>query len=119
MRADSFLWAVRLFKTRSLAAETLQLGRVSIGDQKCKPSKECKPGDCLTIRHHGYIETYTIVAIPPSRVGAPLVSQFIVNTTPEEEMEKKKRAQTARALTRPKGEGRPTKRDRRSLDNLF
>lgn len=116
MRADKFLWAVRLFKTRALAAEALKGGRVSQGEQILKPSKVFKPGEAFELRQHGYMESYTIENLPPSRVGAALVPQFLTNTTPKEELDKKEFLSLAQKLTRPKGTGRPTKKDRRDLD---
>ena len=116
MRADKFLWAVRLFKTRALAADALKAGRVSQGDQLLKPSKVFKAGEAFELRQHGYKESYHIENLPTSRVGAALVPNYLTNTTPKEELDKKEFLNLAQKLTRPRGMGRPTKKDRRDLD---
>jgi ribosome-associated heat shock protein Hsp15 len=116
VRADKFLWAVRLFKTRALAADALKAGRVSQGDQLLKPSKVFKSGEAFELRQHGYKESYRIENLPTSRVGAALVPNFVTNTTPKEELDKKEFLSLAQKLTRPRGMGRPTKKDRRDLE---
>jgi ribosome-associated heat shock protein Hsp15 len=119
MRIDKFLWCVRLFKTRSLATEELRLGKVLWNEQPAKASREVKPGDTVAVKKHGYTESWQVLALPRTRVGAPLVTNFILNATPQEELEKKAFLTLAKNMTRQKGLGRPTKRDRRDLDQLF
>ena len=116
MRADKYLWSVRLFKTRAVAAEALKTGRVSQGEAVLKASKVFKANETFEIRHHGYRETYKVLGLPTSRVGASLVPNFLAVTTPAEELERKEFLLLAQKLTRPRGQGRPTKKDRRDLD---
>jgi ribosome-associated heat shock protein Hsp15 len=116
VRADKFLWSVRLFKTRALAADALKAGRVSQGDQLLKPSKVFKSGEAFELRQHGYKESYRIENLPTSRVGAALVPNYVTSTTPKEELDKKEFLSLAQKLTRPRGMGRPTMKDRRDLE---
>ena len=116
MRVDSFLWAVRLYKTRSLAADSLKLGRILIDDQPIKASRTLKPGDHFTLKYTGYLRTFKVLDFPKSRVGAPLVENFLLETTQKEELEKREMILLARKHQRNQGLGRPTKRDRRDLD---
>ena len=91
-------------------------GRVSQGDAVLKASKVFKANETFEIRHHGYRETYRVLGLPTSRVGAALVPNFLAVTTPAEELERKEFLLLAQKLTRPRGQGRPTKKDRRDLD---
>jgi len=116
MRVDSYLWAVRLYKTRSLAADSLKLGRILIDDQPIKASRTLKPGDHFTLKYTGYLRTFKVLDLPKSRVGAPLVENFLLETTQKEELEKREMILLARKHQRNQGLGRPTKRDRRDLD---
>ena len=116
MRVDSYLWAVRLYKTRSLAADSLKLGRILIEDQPIKASRTLKPGDHLALKYTGYIRTFKVLDLPKSRVGAALVENFLLETTQKEELEKREMILLARKHQRIQGLGRPTKRDRRDLD---
>ncbi|MDX5405375.1 MAG: RNA-binding S4 domain-containing protein [Bacteroidota bacterium] len=118
MRIDKFLWCVRLFKTRSLAAQHVRSEKVLMDGEVVKASREIRSGDVFTLKQHGYFQTYEVLEIPKSRVGAKLVSDLILETTPKEELEKREFLQLAQKLHRRKGEGRPTKKDRRDLDNL-
>jgi ribosome-associated heat shock protein Hsp15 len=118
MRIDKFLWCVRLYKTRGLAQEDVSKERVLLRDESVKSSREVKPGDVLTLKRHGYYQQFAVLDLPKSRVGAALVAQFLQETTPSEELEKKEMLSLARALARPAGDGRPTKKDRRQLDEL-
>lgn len=117
MRADKFLWAVRLFKTRADAAESCKSGRVIIDGISVKAARELKVGDLLCLRRPPVLYSYRILAIPPSRVGAPLVAQYIENLTPQSELDKLEIAALASG-SRDRGAGRPTKRDRRLIENL-
>lgn len=119
MRIDKFLWSVRLFKTRSLATEAVKAGKVSLNDQLVKPSKEVSIGQSVWLKKHGYSEAYKVLDIPKSRVGPKLVSGLIEDITPPAEAEKREFLSLAKNLTRQKGLGRPTKKDRRDLDSLL
>ncbi|MEJ6499041.1 MAG: S4 domain-containing protein [Cryomorphaceae bacterium] len=117
MRADSFLWAMRLYKTRSIAVDAIKLGRVVMEGQPMKASRALRVGDAFEIRFTGYKRTFLVLDFPKSRVGAALVENFLKENTPMEEVEKRERIQLARKHQRNQGLGRPTKRDRRDLDD--
>ena len=116
MRVDSYLWAVRLFKTRSLAADSLKLGRILMEDQPIKASRSVKVGDHFTLKFTGYLRTFKVLDFPKSRVGASLVENFLRETSTKEDRDKREMIQLARKHQRNQGLGRPTKRDRRDLD---
>lgn len=118
-RLDKWLWAVRLFKTRSLAAESIRAGAVSINDRPAKPAREVQAGETVVVQQGVVTRTLRVIGAPASRVGAKLVAQYCTDLTPPEEFEKLKASRVERVLARPKGSGRPTKRDRRELDRLF
>jgi len=118
MRIDKFLWCVRLFKTRSVSGEHVRSGRVLMEEQPVKPSREVKKGDEVTIKRHGFDQVFKITSIPKNRVSAKLVPELIKDITPQEELEKQEFLRLARNVTRKKGLGRPTKKDRRNLDDF-
>ena len=113
-RIDKWLWAVRLFKTRSLAASACRDGKVLLGGQRVKPAREVHAGEIISAQAHGVQRTVKVLGSPPSRVSAKLVPEFMEDLTPAEEYEKARVA----AITPPpfawgKGQGRPTKKNRR------
>lgn len=116
MRIDKYLWCIRLFKTRSLATQSIQQERVEIDGQIVKPSRTVAAGDRITLKYRGYTRSFEVIAWPKSRVGAKLVDQYALEITPPEEIEKRDLIQRAQTFQRPRGLGRPTKRDRRDLD---
>lgn len=118
MRIDKFLWCVRLFKTRSVSGEHVRSGRVLMEEQPVKPSREVKEGDHITIKRHGFDQMFEVLSIPKSRVSAKLVVDLIADITPQEELEKEEFLRLARNVTRKKGLGRPTKKERRNLDDF-
>lgn len=118
VRIDKFLWAVRLFKTRSLAAEACKKGRVTIDNQPVKSSRLIRQGDKISIRIPPATKTYKVLQLSEKRMGAKLVPDFIEDITPPEEIELLEMARMAQKMNRPKGAGRPTKKERRELDNL-
>lgn len=118
MRIDKYLWCVRLFKTRSLATEQVKAGKVFLDDEPIKASREVKEGQRITLKKHGYDLEYKILGWPKSRVGAKLVELYVLETTSEENLQKKEFLEMARNYTRKKGEGRPTKKERREWDEL-
>ena len=119
MRIDKYLWCVRLFKTRGLAAENVRGERVWMDNLPVKASREVKPGDRFVLKRHGFEQHFEVKNIPKSRVGAKLVPDYLIDHTPQEEMDKRDFLQLAKNLGRAKGLGRPTKKDRRDLDKLF
>ncbi len=118
MRLDKFLWSVRLFKTRKLAADACRLGKVKVDEVVSKAGKEVKPQSVVDLKKDGITYTFYVIDLPPSRVGAPKVEDYISNQTKPEEMERKAFMQMASKLNRQKGLGRPTKKDRRDIDKL-
>ena len=118
MRIDKFLWCVRVFKTRSVSGDAVRLGKVLMGGLPVKPSRDVKEGEEITIKRHGFDESLQVIAIPKNRVGAKLVCELIKNTTTNEQLQKMEFLRLARNITRKKGLGRPTKKDRRDLDDF-
>ena len=118
MRLDLWLWAVRVFKTRSLSADSIKGGHVKINGKATKPAHEVKPEEIVTIRIGIMTRTLRVLSAPPSRVGAKLVSQFAEDLTPAEEFEKQETTGSLLVAPRPRGAGRPTKRDRRLLNQV-
>ena len=119
MRIDKFLWCVRLFKTRSVSGEQVRSNRVVMDDIPVKPSREVKPGDVVRIKRHGFDQEFEILALPKSRIGAKLVPEYIKDITAQEEIDKEAFLKLARNMTRQKGLGRPTKKDRRDMDQFL
>ncbi|MGS0748850.1 RNA-binding S4 domain-containing protein [Halpernia sp. GG3] len=119
MRIDKFLWSIRFYKTRTLASEEIKKNRVSIGEQKVKTSKEVKIGDEITIRKNQIDYKIKVLEIPKSRMGAKLVSLHIKDITAKEQLELLTVRQETQNYYRNKGEGRPTKRDRRDMEDYL
>jgi ribosome-associated heat shock protein Hsp15 len=119
MRIDKFLWSVRVFKTRSLSGELIKANRVEIDNAPIKPSREVKLGDVIRVKRHGFSQEFKVLAMPKSRVSAKLVEQFIEDITPQVEVDKEVFLKLARNMTRQKGLGRPTKKDRRNIDDFL
>ncbi|MEG9326951.1 heat shock protein Hsp15 [Salinimicrobium catena] len=119
MRVDKFLWCVRYFKTRSIATDACKQGKVRVNDAVVKPSREVFPTDKLSVRKNQINYQIEILDLPPSRVGAKLVNIYINDVTPKEEFEKLELLKYSQDYYRKKGTGRPTKKDRRELDDWF
>ncbi|MCW1963923.1 RNA-binding S4 domain-containing protein [Chryseobacterium viscerum] len=117
MRIDKFLWSIRFYKTRSIAAEEIKKNRVSIGTSAVKSSKEVKEGDTIKIRKNQIDYKIKVIQIPKSRIGAKLVSLHIQDVTDKEQYELLKLRKMSQDYYRNKGEGRPTKKDRREMDD--
>ena len=118
VRIDKWLWAVRIYKTRSLATEAIRNGRVKVGGQVVKPSREVHVNDEIDIHMGVYHKTVKVIALLHNRVGAALVPNFLEDLTPEEEYAKLKIQQEMKPEFRPRGIGRPTKKHRRLIDRL-
>jgi ribosome-associated heat shock protein Hsp15 len=118
MRLDQWLWAVRVYKTRNIAAEAIKGGLVKVADEPVKPSREVKPGDIITARVNQMTRTVVFLDAPKSRVGAKLVAQFMEDRTPPEEYHRRREANLLPPGFRPQGSGRPTKRERREIDSF-
>lgn len=119
MRVDKFLWCVRYFKTRSIATDACKQGKVRVNGSVVKPSREVYPTDKLSVRKNQINYQIEILDLPPSRVGAKLVNLYINDVTPKEEFEKLELLKYSQDYYRKKGTGRPTKKDRRELDDWF
>jgi len=119
MRLDKFLWCVRCFKTRSIAAEAIKKNRVKVNGEVAKSSREIGPADFITVRKDQIDYQFEILQLPKSRIGAKLVSLHIADRTPKEELEKLEIKRLEQDYYREKGEGRPTKKDRRNLDDFI
>ena len=118
-RVDRWLWSLRLFKTRSLATDACKAGSVEVGGQPVKPAREVKPGEVVTVRQGLILRTLLVVGLPVSRVGAVRVPEFYEDRTAPEEFEKARLHRVQQLMARERGTGRPTKRDRRALEDLF
>jgi len=119
MRIDKFLWAVRFYKTRSMAADAIKKNHVTINGTIAKPSKEVYAGDSITIRKNQINYKILVLDSPKNRVGAKLVAQYIKDQTPEEEFQHRELLRLSKDYYRKKGTGRPTKKDRRDLNNFL
>lgn len=119
VRIDKFLWAVRLFKTRALAAEACEKNRVTQNGQPLKASRNVKPGDTFDLRQPPIVRSFRVLQTSGNRMGAKLVPEFIEDVTSPEMLQQLEMAKLAQAMNRPKGLGRPTKKERRDLDELF
>jgi ribosome-associated heat shock protein Hsp15 len=118
-RLDKWLWAVRLFKTRALAADAIRAGSVEINALPTKPARELHAGEIVTVQQGLVLRTLRVVGAPASRVGAKLVPEYCTDLTPASEFEKVRLQRMQHVLAREKGSGRPTKRERREIDRLF
>lgn len=118
-RLDKWLWAVRIFKSRSLASDACRAGSVAVNEHPAKPARDVHPGETVTVKQGLVLRTLRVVDVPRSRVGAKLVPSFCADLTPKEELARMHEHSVQQLLAREKGSGRPTKRDRRLLDRLF
>jgi ribosome-associated heat shock protein Hsp15 len=118
IRIDKWLWAVRVFKTRTMASDACKAGKVKIVGQSVKPSREIRPGDEISVQMGIYIKTVKVTGLIHNRVGANLVPQFMDDLTPVAEYEKLKIQHEMKTEVRPRGIGRPTKKHRRLIDRL-
>ena len=117
-RLDKYVWCVRLAKTRSQSTEAVSKGKVKLNNTTAKPAKEVKLGDEIQIIRHTAVFSYPVIQLLNKRIGAKLVSDFILEVTPSEELEKLKLYQAAQSNYRHNGTGKPTKKDRRDLDDF-
>jgi ribosome-associated heat shock protein Hsp15 len=118
IRIDKWLWAVRIFKTRNLAAESCRRSRVLIGGEPVKPSRAVRIGDVIEIRKPPLTLTYRVEGLIERRVSAPEAALNLANLTPPEEFARLKSIQENAFFIRDRGTGRPTKKERRDLDKL-
>ncbi len=119
IRLDKYLWAVRIFKTRSDAADAIRNNKVTVNDAYAKPSREVKIGDRIAVRKMQVTYSYKVVDLVSSRQPAKNVPQFCLNITPQEELDKLNVPRETIFVMRDRGTGRPTKKERRELDSLM
>lgn len=119
VRIDKWLWAVRLYKTRSLATEDCGKGRVMIDGISVKASREVRIGDIIQIRKPPIVRSYEVLNLSEKRMAAKLVEGFMKDITPPDQLELLEMQKHMSWFQREKGTGRPTKKDRRDLDNFF
>jgi ribosome-associated heat shock protein Hsp15 len=118
-RIDKYLFAVRLYKTRSLASEECRKGKVTIGGMNVKPSRELKVGETIQLRRPPITRSYKVLALTESRMAAKMVPEFLLETTPASELEILEVQKNMSVYNRERGTGRPTKKERRDLDDFF
>ncbi len=118
VRIDKYLWAIRIFKTRSVAAEAIKKGRVMIEGLPVKNSRVVKVGMTIDVRFPPIVRSFKVLAISGKRMGAKLVPDFMKEVTSDDQIELLELSRMANAMGRRKGLGRPTKKDRRDIDKL-
>lgn len=119
IRIDKWLWTVRQFKTRSMATTACDQGKIFVNGQPAKPSRMVKTGDEIQLKRTGLVRTLFVLKITPNRLGAKLVPEYAKDTTPQEEIDAFKARSTRVNIYRDPGTGRPTKRERRALDDFM
>jgi ribosome-associated heat shock protein Hsp15 len=118
-RLDKLLWSLRVYKTRPQATAACRSGHVRIVGHEAKPGRDVHAGEVLEVRLGLVTRTLRIVALPPSRVGAKRLPEYMEDLTPSAEYERAKQAGFEHRLARERGLGRPTKKDRRTISKLF
>lgn len=119
VRLDKYLWAVRIFKTRSDAADAVRNNRVLVNDAYAKPSREVKEGDIISVKRTLVTYTYRVKALVINRQPANKVIDYCENITPESELAKLNTPRETIFVFRERGTGRPTKKERREIDALM
>ena len=115
VRIDKWLWAVRIYKTRSIAVEACKKGRVSINGTVVKPARTVKVGDEVAVRKPPITYTFKVLALAENRMGAKLVPEYLENITPKEQYDILEMSRISGFIARSKGQGRPTKREGREM----
>lgn len=119
VRLDKYLWAVRVYKTRSDAADAIRNNRVMVNNAYAKPSREVQVGDIISVKKMPVTYSYKVLDLVSSRQGAKLVPQYCLNITPQEELDKLTVPRETIFVFRERGTGRPTKKERREIDALM
>ena len=119
VRIDKYLWAIRVFKTRSEAADACKTNKVYVNGSEAKSSRNVKEGDIITVRKGAIRYQYQVITPIDKRQGAALVPQYAANITPQEELDKLNAPRETIFVFRDRGTGRPTKKERRELDSLM
>ena len=115
-RIDKWLWAVRIYKTRSIAAEACKKGHISIGDRTAKPAHNIRVGDIVNVKKAPITYSFRVLKCAENRVGAKLVPELMENITSQEQSEILEMSKISGFIDRQRGTGRPTKKERRDLD---
>lgn len=118
-RIDKWMWAARIFKTRTIAAEACKKGRIYINDAQAKPARMIKPGDTIQVKKPPITYSFKVIQAIEKRVGAKLVPEIMENVTTPDQYELLEMSKISGFVNRAKGTGRPTKKDRRDLDEFF
>ena len=118
LRLDKFIWAIRIAKTRSLAHEAISKGKIKMNFKDVKPSYQPQENDIITLHRNSAVFSYKVIALTDKRIGAKLVHDFIENTTPQEEIDKFEQYLLSQKSYRINGDGKPSKKDRRALDDF-
>ena len=118
VRIDKWMWATRIFKTRTIATEACRKNRISVGGVVAKPSRMIKTGDVIAVRKPPVTYSFRVLDVTQNRMGAKLVPQYYDNITPPEEYELLEMSRITGFVNRAKGLGRPTKKERRELDGF-
>lgn len=118
VRVDKWLWAVRVFKTRSVASDACKKGRVMIGDVALKPSRNIRVGDVVQVRKAPITFSFKVLALAEKRMGAKMVPDFMENVTPPDQYEIMELNKISGFVDRQRGTGRPTKKERRDLEQF-
>ena len=118
VRIDKWIWAMRIFKTRTIAAEACKKGRVMVGDVAVKPSRTVKPGDIVSVRKPPVTYSFRVKAVTEKRLGAKLVPDYMENITPQSQLDLLDVIKISGFIDRRKGLGRPTKREGRQLEEF-
>ena len=119
LRIDKYLWSIRVYKTRTDATDACKGGKVRVNGSDIKPSKGVKVGDLITARKGAVVYTYKVLELIDKRQGAKLVPRYAENLTPQEELDKLRAPVETFFLKRDRGAGRPTKKDRRQMEDLW
>lgn len=118
-RIDKWMWATRIFKTRTIASEACKKGRIAINGAQVKPSRMVKPGDVVEVRKPPITYSFKVLQAIEKRVGAKLVPEMMENITPKEQYELLEMSRISGFIDRARGTGRPTKKDRRSMEEFM
>ena len=117
-RIDKWMWATRIFKTRTVSAEACKKGRVSVGGAQAKPSRTVKVGDIIEVRKPPVTYSFRVLALTENRLGAKLVPGYLENITPQSQLDLLEVVKISGFIDRRKGLGRPTKREGRELSRF-
>lgn len=119
IRIDKWLWAVRIYKTRSLASEACKKGKVLVQNVQVKPSRVVKVGDIIQIKRNPVLYSFKVLALAQNRMNAKLVPEFMENVTTPDQLELIELGKIASQTGRARGAGRPTKKERRDMEDFF